>query len=724
MPFPNLTQGVGRELVARADVQRLRSAGVLIEDPRRERPRWFDGRFLAARDLIREQQYTLTREADLGRAAGSGVAQGLRVTESSDSQSLHIETGHGITSAGELVLLPRNLDIALANIAQAEQLSARFGLGRIPNPPMRSRTGLFVLALRPVEYTANPIGAYPSSLTGQRTVEDGDTIEATAVVLVPWPDDGATDALDARRGRVARNVFVAGGGASLSANVLPLALVALRNNTVEWVDEAMVRRELGADRGDLPGLGFSPRALRLAHLMQYQEHLADVVVNTRGRTFPASSWFPALPGAGPLPAGLIDIRDFTQGFFPAEIDVDFSPVPDDELPALIEDALLLQPIDLQASADALDSTAVLILAPVPRNEWRAVTARLASTTRVVKPAAPNLISQRKPFEVLQKLRLPGAPVVVLDPTSPSDAEWQRLARLPNLWFVRRRHIAVRDDYTGAWQAVSGVDERTLDTALRTRLSMLGLSDSFNMLVSRSSPAAVGTLTSLLSSKRLAESPALSAATIGALTQAARDADAAAPSSEAGTRPSLDLATVLKVSADLTAPGAGQGLERVEKAAPEGQLRPDTLRRIATGVAWKKLDQNAALAPTQVVAELSRVFDAPVGAPGTPAPVPPPEPAPAPPAAPTPPAPPAPVPPPTRPPILDPVTPVPPVLPLTPLTPVSPVINPATPVSPIIRGGGVVSPVVRATRGKAADAPNPDPGDSPSRSGRKAKRKGG
>ena len=67
-----LTQGAAREQIAAADVAALRASGVLIEDPRRERPRYFDGRFLAARDLIRDQQYFLTREADLGRAAGSG----------------------------------------------------------------------------------------------------------------------------------------------------------------------------------------------------------------------------------------------------------------------------------------------------------------------------------------------------------------------------------------------------------------------------------------------------------------------------------------------------------------------------------------------------------------------------------------------------------------------------------------------------------------------------
>jgi hypothetical protein len=31
--------------------------------------------------------------------------------------------------------------------------------------PLGRRTGLFILALRPVEFTANPIAAYPRSIT-------------------------------------------------------------------------------------------------------------------------------------------------------------------------------------------------------------------------------------------------------------------------------------------------------------------------------------------------------------------------------------------------------------------------------------------------------------------------------------------------------------------------------------------------------------------------------
>jgi hypothetical protein len=587
-----LTDGAAREQIAPRDVVALRSAGVLIQDPRREQPRYFDGRFLAARDLIRDQQYFLTREADLGQAAGSGVATGLFVEPGDAAQTLTISPGHGITPAGELVLLPREALVQLAHIPMAEQLSARFGLSRLPQPALRSRTGLFVLALRPVEFTANPIGAYPTSITGQRTVEDGDVIEATAVVLVPWQDDGAADALEARRGRAARAIFLQGMERGVSANVLPLAMLALQSNTVVWIDEAMVRRELGADRAELPGLGFSSRVLRLAHLLQHQGHLADVVRLTGGRSFAAASQFSALPSAGPLPPGVINPLDFTQSYFPAEIDVDFSIVPGDELLALLEEALVLPPIDLAAPPETLDSTAVAILAPVARNEWRAVTARLATRVRAVRPAAPNLVAQRKPLEILLRLRPPRPPVPPLDPTDPSDAEWQRLARLANLWFVRRRNLARRDDLAGTAVRFGGMDERVLLDRVRARLEPLGLRPGFDALIARASPRAMAEVTSLLASPRFADSPALTAAALGELAATSADAEA------------LDHATALSVAARLAAPGVGEGLVRLERGAPGAKLPEDALRRIAEGDNRLELDRRLRTAPREEVLRLA------------------------------------------------------------------------------------------------------------------------
>lgn len=533
----SLTRGSSRETLSPEEVLQLRQQGSLVVDARRMRPRYFDGRFLSARDLIRDQQYMLIREADLARTVGSGVAEGLQVGDGDNLHSLRIRAGQGVTPAGELVRLPADLAVNLADIAMSEQLSARFGLTRVPATPPRSRTGLFVLALRPVEYTDNPVGAYPTSLTGPRTVEDGDVIEATAVVLIPWQEDGAADQPAARRARAARTIFTQPQDRGISANVLPLAMLALQSNTLVWIDEAMVRRELGSDRGDLPGLGFSPRGLRLAHLMQYQNHLADVVVQLSGRTFAAASQFEALPPAGPLPPGIINPADFTQRFFPSMVDVDFSIIPEDELPALVEETLALPPIDLRASDAALDMTAVLVLAPVPRDEFRAVAGRLSPRTRLLRPAAANLVARRKPLEVLQGLRLPSAISAPAIPT-PADAEWARLAQLPSLWYVRRRNLAYRDDLVGVPQSAIGSNELLIEQAVAARMAALGLTQPYERVIAASTPKAAALTMALFASPRLMDSPALTAAALGSLVQKVDEAAAATPPAEPAAAPAV------------------------------------------------------------------------------------------------------------------------------------------------------------------------------------------
>src|SRR5690606_18542368 len=166
--------------LGRQEVERLRESGVLIADDRRQRPHYFDGRFLTARDLTREQNYFLARLSDLGRSQGFGVVQGLEVGLGART-SLTFEAGYGYTPAGELVMLSRRLDLAIADLARSQLLDAAFGLRPLPNAPARNLPGLFVVALRPVEFTANPIASYPTTLSGPRSVEDGDVIEGTVV---------------------------------------------------------------------------------------------------------------------------------------------------------------------------------------------------------------------------------------------------------------------------------------------------------------------------------------------------------------------------------------------------------------------------------------------------------------------------------------------------------------------------------------------------------------
>ena len=64
------TQGDTRPVLTATDLANYVANGSAVLDSRRTRPLWFDGRFLTARDLEREQNYFLQRQADLGKAPG------------------------------------------------------------------------------------------------------------------------------------------------------------------------------------------------------------------------------------------------------------------------------------------------------------------------------------------------------------------------------------------------------------------------------------------------------------------------------------------------------------------------------------------------------------------------------------------------------------------------------------------------------------------------------
>jgi hypothetical protein len=442
------TQGPARESLNREAVDKLRSSVVL--DERRTRPLYFDGRFLAARDLVREQQYFLTRQADLGRAGGTGVVHGLLVERHESSTRLVVHPGHGVTATGELVVVPDRLEVDLADLPQIQRLDLSFGLIEIPREPARNRTGLFILALRPVEFSANPIATYPTTLDGQRSLHDGDIVEGVVVTLIPYPDEGA-GSYEERRSKVAYDVFVRAGVKGLSAPVLPLAMVAVSGGYVQWVDPFLVRREVGADHGDVLGLGFAPRALREAHLLQYDHHLREVMQlrGSLGQDFAAADYFRALPPAGRFPRATVNTTEFTQVFFPPTVEVDLSIVPEDELPALLEESLLLPPIDLTRSAEELDSTSVLVLIPVPRAQLATLSYELGSAERTLAPAAPWSMARANPLQTLQSLSLPPTLLPASRQGVQTQARWAALlGGADMLWFVRRRNLHVRADVLG------------------------------------------------------------------------------------------------------------------------------------------------------------------------------------------------------------------------------------------------------------------------------------
>jgi hypothetical protein len=632
----NLNQGAAREPIDAQEFAALQQVGAIALNAGRNRPFYFDGRFLTAADLTRDQLYVLSRQADLAKARGVGIVQGLMVRRGGAATSLTLESGYGITPSGELVILATAQTVALSDLALIQRLDADFGLAPIPSEPARTASGLFVVALRPVEFSADPIVSYPTSITGTRQTHDGSIIEATAITLVPYPDGGSGD-FQQRRSQVAKEIFVDDAIRGLPTNALPLAMVALDRGVVQWVDAFMVRRELGAEATSILTLGATSRALREAQVQQYQQHLADVMAErqaSRGLRFAAAEHFRALPPVGQMPAASLDLVDneITQLYFPPEVDVELSFVPSDEIAAIVEDSLLLPAIDLTLSAEARDSIAVLVMIPVTRQEIQQLKLTLPTLQRPLKAAAPGQLAKRLPIEVLKGLRLPQRlPVPVPRPiptdTLPGDnpaprpiprpvplpgtvpisvqiwqQQWQRAAQREEtkgrLWYVRRRRLAYRSDVVGFSLPLAG-DDQAAENALNGVLETLELGDRVDALRRGTTAAANARLVSFLSSPTVVASPLLLTGAIALLEQMQRP---------------LTPAIILQVEMQYGAPKFGTGWQRLVQTNPALEANAALRNRLAVNP-WMipQLDTVARLIPdaelpsvTQQLVELSDV----------------------------------------------------------------------------------------------------------------------
>lgn len=393
--------------------------GAVIQASRRTRPYWFDGRFLAARDMVRDQQFFLQRQRALGRMAGSDVIHGLLVQQTGaanqppDAETLVIRAGQGITPDGRLVMLPTDLTIRISDIADEENLDVQFGLLTRPTAITRTRSGLYILALRPVEFSANPITAYPTSLQGSPTTHDGDIVEAAAVSLVPFAEPVNNHDATTRNAAAARQIFVAGDSGSPSGELLPLAMISIQGNSIEWIDPYLVRRDAGPTGSGLR-MGLLDPAAQQAFLLQYDAQLLQAVAALKQKNqparFAATDYFQALPAAGRFPLASIDPTALTQLYFPQQTDVTLALIAQDELPAVIEDSLSLPPIDLTLAASAYADLSVFLFIPVPRAKYATLAATLAPTA--LKAALPQVVSPHAPVKLLRFFNGPAVSTTV------------------------------------------------------------------------------------------------------------------------------------------------------------------------------------------------------------------------------------------------------------------------------------------------------------------------
>ena len=538
------------------EIEIHRDRGTIIADDRRRRPLWFDGRFLEAGALTSEQNYFLSRQADIARVAGVGVVNGLMVeADLTKSRTIKISAGQGITPAGELVVLPEDIEVDLANVSENQELDASFGLAELPRQSQRNRSGIFIIGLRPVEYTAEPIASYPTSINGSRSVEDGSVIEATAVTLIPYPDQGARTEMGRRRKHVAREIFLEGSQKGHPVGVLPLAMMALNLGVIEWVDPYLVRREVGAAEHDIFGLGMSPRVLREAFLLQYHHHLGNILSGLQNgeQRFVATEHFLALPSAGPMPATAIDPTDFTQSYFPAEMNVDLTIVPEDELTSLLEDSLSLPPLDLTISGDEYESTSVMVMVPVPRHKVRKLSLSLKSVTYPLKAATPGLMTKRQPITVLTELSFKTIAKPIQTDLDSIKKVWREvLNSTETYWYTRRRNIQYRADIVALPEPVIR-DETESEEKVAVRMKDTKMVTRFNDLNNLGTTAARAEIMSLLSTRTFLRGPQL------AVKAAVKELEGS--QSTAGK---INRLSVLKVSERFSESKFGEGIARLEE----------------------------------------------------------------------------------------------------------------------------------------------------------------
>ncbi|HQC94494.1 MAG TPA: hypothetical protein PK306_02160, partial [Aquabacterium sp.] len=577
MPIANIplvrlgaASGTQRTVIDTETARTLREANLLVEESHRVRPRWFDGKFLAARDLTREQAYFLARQAGFARGLGAGVVEGLDVAAGSVGTELRVGAGFGTTSAGELVALTGEVRVSLAQLFTLQTLAQQLGTARRPAPPLRNRTGVFVLGLRPLEFAANPVAAYPTSLDAQRVVEAGDIVEASALTLHHLRDAPA-ERLQTLRGDLAREVFVQQAGPALPAEVLPIAVLALAGDQVLWIDTHLVRRRAGQAHADVLGFGFAPRLLREAHLAQYRSQLADVMARPLGARPSAAAWFAALPPAGPLPAAAIDARDFSQSWLPPGVSAELTLVPEDEIPVLVEESLTLPPIDLSLTAAEQASTSVAILVPVPREALAArVQALQQRLTRPLVAPATKLVARRTPadtLKLLQTARLVRTGIVPVSTVDPADAAWAALLSTTEvLWYARRRSVALRPEQEGV-AVVLRSDGPTPDAIVDSRFDALGVADRVSSLLDRSDSLARAEVVKLLAAEKFA-SPLLAQTALAQLE------------ARVSANKTLDQAAVAEVAATLNAPGVADGLATLEAARPDLVADAGTVAKLA------------------------------------------------------------------------------------------------------------------------------------------------
>jgi hypothetical protein len=387
-------------VVPELSVEGLRKTSL---DPFLSRSNYFDGRLLKAADLTRDQQYLDQRLLQAGRVLGPGVVKGLQATLST-AQQISVTPGLGITGSGRILELVNTLKIDLTD---------RATIATINRPPLRYfNRGLYAVVLQYAEKGVGIAETYPEDIG--KTIEPriNSYEEGVALALVPlretYPSGSELSTRAALAGKFLPRLQPV---AEIPDDAVALGLLAIDRNLGQWLDRSLLYRPAGIEH---EAHGF--QRLLAAH---YEELLDDLLTtrnwSSLGAAFSAAQYFQWLPPAGSLPKSAIDPMRALQSYFPDSYSVSVLPVRNEDLPALLEEAMGQEIIDLSRDK-AVD---IMVLAPLADDDFNFYARRLEGTTATANTDRFALSNRLLPG--LLPLRLTSRPLrpLVTDTTQPN-----------------------------------------------------------------------------------------------------------------------------------------------------------------------------------------------------------------------------------------------------------------------------------------------------------------
>ncbi|MCP3100742.1 hypothetical protein LZ198_17880 [Myxococcus sp. K15C18031901] len=363
----------------------------------RSRPHLYTGRALSAEALAAEQRQHSGWIAVRGQVRSPGVVSGLEVglDHDLDEDPEHpfpvftLEPGMGLTASGEDVHVPRALRVRVDQVPVYRTGDSPSGLPLDALAHVRAadtQYGLRAAVLVMVPVVTRRDDPLDPTDPGEvdldtRALDDHRLVDGCTLVLFAWPAEWPLPEQDGQwRNRLAWEVFERerqrphGQHAPWEEVGVPLALVGFESAscaegppTPVFVDRATVVRPGGAPRSRTPLLpAYGTPLLWQARIQQLSEHLAAFIPEDidDGTALQALA---LLPPVGQLPRHAISLElgavGDTRRFFPSAFDLDFRPVPLEQLDAVAKASGSLTPLDT-AQAEH-----VQVLVPVPESHF-------------------------------------------------------------------------------------------------------------------------------------------------------------------------------------------------------------------------------------------------------------------------------------------------------------------------------------------------------------------